>query len=155
MWCRSVPDDNSSSRGQSGSSSDPDGFGIPSRSAPASTDGILIDSLEQALRELRADGAGIGANFLRNAALGQVERAIKRWRAEDPASRSLFGHRGRPPTVLEADVQLLLDLRKAKPGFNCRKDFTDMLLRRGFSKHRAGERYRAATAKIASEGLEA
>ena len=153
MWCRSVRDDNSSSRGQGGSSSDPDGFGIPSRSAPASTSEILLDSLELALREFRADGNG--ADFLRNAALGQVERAIKRWRAEDPASRSLFGHRGRPPTVLEADVQLLLDLRKAKPGFNCRKDFTDMLLRRGFSKHRAGERYRAATAKIASEGLEA
>ena len=50
-------------------------------------------------------------------------------------------------------MQLLLDLRKANPGSTCQKEFND--LRREVGKHRAGERYRAATAKIASEGLDA
>ena len=49
MWCRSVRDDNSSSRGPDGSPRGPDGLGIPSRSAPASTSEILIDKLEMRL----------------------------------------------------------------------------------------------------------
>jgi hypothetical protein len=55
MWCRSVRDDKTGSRGQDGSPSDPDGLGIPSRSAPASPREILIRHLEFALDAFRND----------------------------------------------------------------------------------------------------
>ena len=151
MWYRSVRDDNSGSRGPDGSPRDPDGLGIPSRSAPASTREILIDGLERALREAKDDEDWAGHELLVNLALGQVEQAIKRWRAEDPSSRpQTFFPLGRP-TVLEGDVQLLLDLRRARPGSDCRKEFTAALLSRGLTKERARTRYRDANTEVESE----
>jgi hypothetical protein len=145
-----VPDDSfKASRGQDGSPSDQGGLGIPSRSAPASLREILIDKFERALRELKADGDGLRSDFARNCALGQVEQAIQRWRAESPSSRPhAFFPLGRPP-VLDEDLPLLRALRKAKPGADCRAEFSATLLRRGFGKHWVGARYRAADRAIA------
>jgi hypothetical protein len=158
MWCRSVRDDKSGSRGQDGSPSDSDGLGIPSRSAPASPLEILIGKLERglheakalehALREVRADGDRF--ELWLNLMLGQVEQATRRWRAESPSSRpQTFFPLGRPP-ALDEDVLLLRALRSAKPGLDCRAEFTATLLSRGFSKHWVRTRYRAADGAIAS-----
>jgi hypothetical protein len=137
MWCRSVRDGNSCSRG-------PDTPDIQSRSAPASTREILIGPFERASRALKTHD-----DFCLNLALGQVEQAIRRWRAESPSSRpETFFPLGRPP-VLDEDVPLLRALRKAKPGSDCRAEFASTLLSRGFSKHWVSARYRAADKAIA------
>lgn len=106
------------------------------------------------MRELRTGGDGVKPNFQQNLALGQVEQAIQRWRAENPSLRPpSFFPLGRPP-LLEEDVQFLLDLRKAKPGFDCRNEFITTLLRRGFNKHWVGVRYRAANRALAKSESE-
>jgi hypothetical protein len=151
MWWRSVRDDKNGSRGQDGSPSDPDGLGIPSRSAPASTREILIDRLESAVRELKADGDRIGQELLLNLALSAVEQAIQRWRVERPSSRSrgLFARRGRP-SVLDEDVKRLTDLRNARPGSECEEEFVASF---GRSLHRQQilVRYRRAHKKISAQ----
>ena len=150
MWWRSVRGDKTSSRGPDGSPRGPDGLGIPSRPAPASTSKILVEKLELALRAATDDEDKVGHGLLLNLAIGQVEQAIQRWRAEDPSLRHpSFIPLGRP-TVLEEDVQLLLDLRKAKPGSDCRKEFTAARLSRGLTKGTSRTRYRDAVAKIES-----
>jgi hypothetical protein len=140
-----VRDDIPGSRRQSGSSSDQDGLGIPSRSARASSRDILIDKLEGAVRELKAAGDRVGHDLLLNLALGQVERAIRRWRAENPSSRYPSFPLGRP-AVLDKDVEDLLALREANPGSDCRAEFE-----KGTSvgKQRARIRYRDADERIA------
>jgi hypothetical protein len=138
MWCRSVRDDHSRSSG-------PDGVGVPSRSAPASTREVLIEKLEHALRKLKADDDKTG--FWANLALGQVEQAIQRWRAENPSSRPpSYFPLGRPP-VIDGDVELLLDLRKANPQSDGWAEFAGTF-DRTLSKAWVRARYRAADRKI-------
>ena len=99
-----MPDDKSGSRGPDGSPCDPDGLGIPSRSAPASSRDTLIHHLEFALVKLR-DGEEKG--WLLNLMLMGVEGAIKTWRAETEPERRPGPATGRPP-VVEGDAQMLL-----------------------------------------------
>jgi len=145
MWWRSVRDDKSSSRGRSGSCSDQDGLGIPSRSAPASTRDVLTAKVKDLLRELRAGGDRVGDGLLVNLALGQVERAGRRWRAEDPKRRFSPLALGRP-ALLERDVEILLALRAANPGADCRAEFAQAI---GARKQRARIRDRDADKRIA------
>jgi hypothetical protein len=132
-----VRDEITSLRGPDGSPSRPDVIGIPSRPAPTASHENLIAALERALREHRDD-------FGFNLALGQVERAIQHWRADNPAARPQpLLPLGRP-SVLDGDVERLLALRAANPGSDCRLEFM-----RGTeaSKPRARVRYRNADAK--------
>jgi hypothetical protein len=148
MWRGSVRSDIPSSRGQSGSSGDQDGLGIPSRSAPASATDVLIDKLESALRELKADGDRVGHELLQSLALGQAEQAIRRWRAEKPSRSRRIISLGRP-TVLEGDVRLLRALREANPNSDCWVEFSGAI-GRGFGKHWVRARYREANRAIAT-----
>jgi hypothetical protein len=141
-----VADDIPSSRGQDGSPSGPDGLGISSRSAPASSRERLIEAIEHALLALKGDTDGLWLNL----ALGKVEQAIERWRVERPSSRPRLQHvlarRGRP-TVLNEDVERLTDLRNAHPGSDCEAEFVASF---GRSLHRQQIliRYRRADEKI-------
>ena len=81
MWCRSVRDDKSGSRGPDGSPSDHDGVGIPSRSAPASTRESLIRHLEFAFDAFRNDE---NEGWWLNMALHALEGGMQAWRAELP-----------------------------------------------------------------------
>jgi hypothetical protein len=100
------------------------------------------------LRELKADGGRVGHEFLVNLALGQVERAIRRWRAKNPKSRfSLLRleRRGRPP-LLDGDVEDLRALRAADPDSDGQAKFKKQT---GVGKQRARIRYQAAAKRIA------
>lgn len=138
-------DDKSSSRGPDGSPRDPDGVGIPSRSAPASTsDEKLIDRLERALHALKADGDD--SELWASLALGQVEQAIRRWRAESAARRYPFAPLGRPQVIV-GDVELLLTLRNVNPGSDCQMEFAKTFGGQ-LTKQRISARYRAADKAI-------
>jgi hypothetical protein len=145
MWCRSVRDDIPGSRGQSGSSSDQGGLGIPSRSAPAPTREILKATFKNALRELEADKDRVCDELWLNLAFGQVERVIRRWRAENPKSRFSPTRLGRRP-LLERDVELLRALRAANPGSDCRAEFDKAI---SVGKQQARIRYQVADKKMA------
>jgi hypothetical protein len=142
MWCRSVRDDKTGSRGQDGSPSDPDGLGIPSRSAPASPREILIRHLEFALDAFRNDE---NEGWWLNMALHALEGGMQAWRAETPLERPPGPSLGRP-TVVEGDAQVLLRLRAATPGSDCRTEF-EKWTRAG--KQRARIRYQDADAMAA------
>jgi integrase len=107
------------SRGQSGSSSDQDGLGIPSRSAPASSRDILTDHLGFAFGTFK-DNENEG--WLLNMALQAVEGGAKAWRAETRLERPPGPSLGRPK-VVDKDVQKLLEMRAAEPGSDCRTAF--------------------------------
>jgi hypothetical protein len=87
-----------------------------------------------------------------NEALGDIEQAAQRWRAEDPSRRPSGGRRGRRK-VINGDVQLLLKLRAANPDSDCRREFEAALClgEHGWpvSQPRAYIRYKAAAAMIA------
>jgi hypothetical protein len=134
-----MPDDKSGSRGPDGSPCDPDGLGIPSRSAPASSRDLLIRHLKFALDASR-DGEKKG--WWLNMALLAVEGAIQAWRAETPLVRPPSPPLGRPP-VVEGDAQTLLNLRAANPHSDCRVEFEKWT---GASKQRARIRYQDADA---------
>lgn len=135
-------DDNSSSRGPDGSPRGPDGLGIPSRSAPASSRETLIRHLEFALDAFR--NAEEKA-WSQNIALMEVEGAIQTWREETWLERPPGPLRGRPP-VVDRDAQTLLDLRAANPGSDCREIFEK---RTGAEKQQARIRYQNANARVA------
>jgi hypothetical protein len=141
-------DDKSSSRGEDGSPSGPDGLGIPSRSAPASSSPPpgsreeLISHLEFALRAFEDDE---NEGWWLNMALLAVEGGIQAWRAETPLERPPGPPLGRPK-VVDDDAQKLLDLRAAKPGSNCRTDFERWT---GAGQQRARIRYQDADARVA------
>jgi hypothetical protein len=146
MWCRSVRDNKSGLREQGGGSSDQDGLGIPSRSAPALSRENLRNKLECALREVNTDRDS--TELFLNLALGQLEQAIRRWRAESPSSRpDLFVPLGRP-TVLGEDVRLLRALRKADPSSDCRVEFAKAIGRK-IGKRQINARFLAADRAIA------
>jgi hypothetical protein len=77
-----------------------------------------------------------------NEALTGVETGIRRWRAESPSRTAPRGAWGRP-TVLDREVRILLALRAANPGSDCRVKFADAI-GRGLGKHRIQVRYRQA-----------
>jgi hypothetical protein len=143
---RDEDDDDQSSRGQSGGSSGQDDVGIPSRSAPASSREELIGALERALGRFKKRDSH---ELFLNLALGGVERAIRRWRAEDRSSRWRSPPVGRP-LVLEGDVELVLALREANPGSDCKAEFAKAIGRK-ISKHRVRARFREASREIARE----
>ena len=132
-----MPDDKSGSRGPDGSPCDPDGLGIPSRSAPASSRDLLIRHLKFAL-DAFTDGEEKG--WWLNMALLNVEGAIQAWRAETPLVRPPGPPLGRPP-VIEGDAQILLNLRAANPDSDCRVEFEKWT---GANKQRARIRYQNA-----------
>jgi hypothetical protein len=106
----------------------------------------LRNKLECALREVNSDRDS--TELFLNLALGGVERAIRRWRAESPSSRpDLFVPLGRP-TVLGGDVRLLRALRKADPGSDCRVEFAKAIGRK-ISKRQINARFLAADRAIA------
>jgi hypothetical protein len=132
MWCASVHSTINSLRRPGGSLCDPD-VGISSRSASAA----LIDALKRALHEHPDD-------LSLNLALGQVEQAIWRWRAENPEARPEAALPLGRPSVLDGDVERLLALRAANPGSGCRREFERWT---GAGKQRARIRYRDANAR--------
>jgi hypothetical protein len=137
-----MPDDKSGSRGPDGSPCDPDGLGIPSRSAPATSRETLIRRLGDALIAFRDDEEKAGWLSM---TLTAVEEAIHAWRSANPHVSALSLLPGRP-TVVEGDAQTLLDLRAANPGSDCRREFEKTT---GADKQQARKRYKAADARVA------
>ena len=121
MWCRSVRDDKSGSRGQSGSSSDQDGLGIPSRSAPASTPdesrATLIAAIESELNSIKF----WNAPWATHGAIQGIFKAAHKWLDDHPEAQSLPGP-GRP-SKYGRDVRILSDLRAANANSDCWREF--------------------------------
>jgi len=142
MWWRSVADDNQGSRGPGGGPSDSCGPVGPQKSAPATSRESLIRHLEFALDAFRDDE---NKGWWLNMALHAVEGAIQAWRAETPLERPPGPSLGRPP-VVDGDAQILLEMRAAKPGSDCRTEFEKWT---GAGKQRARIRYQGADAMAA------
>jgi hypothetical protein len=121
MWCRSVRDDKTGSRGQSGSSSDQDGLGIPSRSAPASTPDesseTLIAAIERELDLIKF----WNEPWMTHDAIQRISKAGQKWLDDHQELQFLPGP-GRP-SLEDRDAEVLLDLRAATPGSDCWKEF--------------------------------
>jgi hypothetical protein len=113
-----VRDDKTGSRGQDGSPSDPDGLGIPSRSAPASSrDAALIGAIERELKLIKF----WNAPWMTHDAIRRIFKAGQKW-LDDQQESQFLPSSGRP-SFEDYDEQVLLDLRAANPGSDCWKEF--------------------------------
>jgi len=121
MWCRSVRDDKSGSRGQDGSPSDQGGLGIPPRSAPASSSdescAVLITAIERELELIKF----WNAPWMTHDAIQRISKAGQKWLDDHQELQFLPGP-GRP-SLKDDDTEVLLDLRAANPGSDCWKEF--------------------------------
>jgi hypothetical protein len=149
MWFRSVRDEKTGSRGPDGSPRGPDGLGIPSRSALASSrrkrspHKIIIRRLEFALRMFKEGRP----EWRLTSALRSVERDIQSWCAKNPAQKYPWSTPQGRPRVLDKDIQTLLRLRAANPDSDCRTEFERTT---GVGKQRSRVRYQDADAAIAA-----
>jgi hypothetical protein len=116
-----VHDDKTGSRGQSGSSSDQDGLGIPSRSAPASipdeSSATLIAAIERELDLIKFWNAPL----MTHDAIRTIFKAGQKW-LDGPRGSQFLPSPGRP-SLEDRDAQVLLDLRAANPGSDCWREF--------------------------------
>ena len=119
MWWRCMRDDIPSLRGQGGSPSDPGGVVGPQGSAPAPDElrARLIAVIERELCRIKADNSE-ASSFTTKAAIDRIIAAGKNWLDAHPG----FQRRGRL-SLEHKDYQLLLDLRAANPGSDCREAF--------------------------------
>ena len=140
-------DDNSSSRGPGGSPSDPGGLVGPQGSAPAPDErrARLIAVIERELCRIEADNSA-SSMFTTKAAIDRIIAAGKNWLDANP----VLQRRGRL-SLEPGDHQILLALRAASPGSDCRKDFCQAIGPH-LTPQRHAFRYNRAARKIAEEG---